>query len=133
MFSYKRLEETMNTNNITAYKLAKETGISQSSFTDWKLGKVNPSYEKIKLLADFFGVDINYFDSDYQPTEKKDTLSEVPETYFTNAEEALSFIIKQPMVAFAGGYDLSKMTDDEVVELANDIIDLLRIAAKKYR
>lgn len=133
MFKYEKLKNLMDERNVSAYKLSKATGISNSSFTDWKNERVKPSYEKIKSLADFFNVDINYFDCDYRPTEKKDTLSNLPENHFTNAEDAMKFIIKQPLIEFEGGYDLKKMTDEEIVEFTNDIIDLLKIAAKKYK
>lgn len=41
--------------------VSRETGIPQSTFTDWKNKRSNPKIEKIKKIADFFGKPIEYF------------------------------------------------------------------------
>ena len=61
MFSYKKFEALLAKNNITAYKVAKNTGIYSTLFSDWKSGKSCPKVDKIKILADYFGVCIEYF------------------------------------------------------------------------
>lgn len=61
MFSYKKLESLLVKNNITAYRLAKETGLYTPLFSEWKAGKSCPKIDKIKILADYFGVSIEYF------------------------------------------------------------------------
>lgn len=61
MFSYKKFEALLAKNNITAYKVAKNTGIYSTLFSDWKSGKSYPKVDKIKILADYFGVSIEYF------------------------------------------------------------------------
>ena len=48
-------------NNITPYTLAKETGLYSTLFYEWKSGKSCPKMDKIKILADYFGVSIEYF------------------------------------------------------------------------
>ncbi len=45
----------------TAYKVSKETGISQAVLSDWKTGRSKPKVDKLKILADYFGVPIEYF------------------------------------------------------------------------
>lgn len=46
---------------ITSYKVAKETGISTATLSDWKTGRSVPKIDKLKILADYFGVPIEYF------------------------------------------------------------------------
>lgn len=46
---------------VTDYKVAVDTGITKSTFTDWKNGRSNPKVDKLKKLADYFGVSIEYF------------------------------------------------------------------------
>ena len=46
---------------ITDYRVASDTGITKSTFTDWKRGRSKPKAEKLKILADYFGVTIEYF------------------------------------------------------------------------
>lgn len=40
--------------------VAKTTGISKSTFSDWKSGRSKPKNEKLKKIADYFGVTIKY-------------------------------------------------------------------------
>ena len=52
---------------------------------------------------------------------------------FSTPQEALSFILKQEMVADFGGYDLENMSDDEIMEMAEDIADMLKIISRKHK
>ena len=38
-----------------------DTGIMKSTFTDWERGRSKPKTEKLKILADYFGVSVDYF------------------------------------------------------------------------
>ena len=40
--------------------VAKNTGIPQSTFSDWKKGKSSPKHEKLQKIADYFGVSLDY-------------------------------------------------------------------------
>lgn len=51
----------MSKNNITSYKVAKDTKLYSALFSEWKVGKSCPKIDKIKILADYFGVSIEYF------------------------------------------------------------------------
>ena len=58
MFSYKKVQELLVKNNVTAYRVAKDTGISPVVFSDWKSGKSCPKADKLMKIADYFGVPI---------------------------------------------------------------------------
>ena len=58
---YEKFARILAENNKTAYQVAKDTGIAQSTLSDWKTGRSNPKTEKLKILADYFGVPIEYF------------------------------------------------------------------------
>ena len=58
---YEKFAELLEKNNKTAYQVSKETGIPQSVLSDWKRGRSKPKAEKLKSLADYFGVSIEYF------------------------------------------------------------------------
>ena len=45
---------------ITAYKVAKETGISTATLSSWKKGRYTPKKEKLQKIADYFGVRLEY-------------------------------------------------------------------------
>lgn len=58
---YKKFADLLYKTNKTAYQVSKDTGISQSVLSDWKTGRSNPKVDKLKTLADYFGVSIEYF------------------------------------------------------------------------
>lgn len=58
---YTKFEELLQKNNKTAYRVAKDIGISSVVFTDWKKGRSKPKVDKLQKIADYFGVTIEYF------------------------------------------------------------------------
>ena len=59
--SYKKFEELLKEKGTTTYRVSKATGISGATFSDWKSGRSSPKLDKIKMIADYFGVPIDYF------------------------------------------------------------------------
>lgn len=59
--SYKRLEVLLRSRNITAYRVSKDTGIGQSTFSDWKSGRSRPKLDKLAKIANYFNVSLEYF------------------------------------------------------------------------
>lgn len=57
---YGIFEELLKLNKTTVYKVSKATGIAPSTLSDWKNGKSVPKADKIKLIADYFGVPMEY-------------------------------------------------------------------------
>ncbi len=57
---YKIFEELLKINKTTVYRVSKDTGIAASTLSDWKNGRSTPKTEKIKLIADYFGVSLEY-------------------------------------------------------------------------
>ena len=58
---YEKFAELLDKTNKTAYHVSKDTGIGQNIFSNWKAGRSNPKADKLKILADYFGVSIEYF------------------------------------------------------------------------
>lgn len=58
---YEKFAELLDKNNKTAYQVSKDTGIAQSVLSDWKTGRSKPKVDKLKVLADYFSVNIEYF------------------------------------------------------------------------
>lgn len=58
---YEKYAELRDLKEITDYRVASDTGITKSTFTDWKTGRSKPKVDKLKILADFFGVSVEYF------------------------------------------------------------------------
>lgn len=59
---YKKFSELLSKFNKTAYQVSKDTGIAQSILSEWKSGRIKIlGADKLKILADYFGVSIEYF------------------------------------------------------------------------
>ena len=61
---YAVLEQLLKANGLTVYRLAKETGISPTTFSEWKSGRSIPKADKMKRIADYFGVSMSYMMGD---------------------------------------------------------------------
>lgn len=58
---YKKYVELRKKAKVTDYEVAKKTGISTSTLTNWKYGRYTPKVDKINALANYFGVPIEHF------------------------------------------------------------------------
>ncbi|MCM1164895.1 MAG: helix-turn-helix domain-containing protein [Lachnospiraceae bacterium] len=58
---YKNFVQLLQDNGLTAYKVSKDTGISQSTLSDWKTGRAMPKADKLLVLAHYFNVPIEFF------------------------------------------------------------------------
>lgn len=58
---YGKYCELRDKNKMTDYQVAMKTGITKSTFTDWKTGRSKPGVEKLYALAQLFKVPIEYF------------------------------------------------------------------------
>ena len=58
---YEKFVALLEKTNKTAYQVSKDTGIAENIFSYWKTGRSKPKVDKLKILADYFGVSIEYF------------------------------------------------------------------------
>lgn len=58
---YENYVKLRDEKGVTDYRVSKDTGITKSTFSDWKNGRSAPKIEKLSLLAKYFGVPIEYF------------------------------------------------------------------------
>ena len=56
--NYEVFEDLLKINKTTVYRVSKDTGIAASTFSDWKSGRSVPKLDKIKIIADYFGVSL---------------------------------------------------------------------------
>ena len=55
-----RIFQLMEKRGLSAYRVSKDTGISQASLADWRKGRSNPKIDKLQKLAAYFGVSVYY-------------------------------------------------------------------------
>lgn len=58
--SYRNFESLLKDRETTVYRVAKDTGIPASTFTDWKNGRSVPKAEKLMKIAAYFDVPLEY-------------------------------------------------------------------------
>ena len=77
---YEVFEILLQKFNVTTYQVSKATGISQSTFSNWKSRRNLIRSDNAKKIADYFGVSVEYL----MTGEEK----EGGETYYLNDETA---------------------------------------------
>lgn len=75
---YVRFEELKKKSGTTSYAVAKATGITTTTLSNWKKGKYTPKQDKLQLIADFFGVTLDYL---VNGSEKEMSFSEQSELW----------------------------------------------------
>lgn len=55
-----RIYQLMNKQGIKPTNLAKQLGLSTSTFTDWSKGKGSPSLKAVMQFSDYFNVSLDY-------------------------------------------------------------------------
>lgn len=61
---YQKYAELRNKKGVTDYEVAKNTGVSTSTLTNWKYERYTPKLDKLTKLASYFDVPIEYFIED---------------------------------------------------------------------
>lgn len=64
---YEVFEKLLEKFNVSAYRVAKETGVTTATLTSWKQGKYVPKQDKLQKIADYFGVTVDYLMTGEEP------------------------------------------------------------------
>lgn len=57
---YEIYQKLLDMNGLKSADVARATGISNMTFSDWKNGKSTPKMDKIEKIAKYFGVTTDY-------------------------------------------------------------------------
>lgn len=68
---YEVFQKLLIIKGVTAYKVAKATGISTATLTQWKHGSSTPKADKMQKIADFFDVTVDYLMTGKEPNVGK--------------------------------------------------------------
>lgn len=58
---YSKYAALRDEKGVSDYRVSAETGISRATLSEWGAGVYKPKVDKLKKLADYFGVTIEYF------------------------------------------------------------------------
>lgn len=143
---YEKFEELLAQRGITAYRVAKDTGITTATFTSWKQGKYTPKREKLQKVADYFGVSIDYFTG--STLEDKSVLPEDKPYYALTSKDELDIAVEleqmmdrlngESSLAFMGepmdeeDRELLRISLENTLRLSKEIAKK-KFTPKKYR
>lgn len=57
---YDVFEQLLQKYGVSSYKVAKDTGVTQTALSNWKSGRSTPSTKTLQKIADYFGVTVDY-------------------------------------------------------------------------
>lgn len=132
---YENIRRLRKEKGLSQEELAEKTGYTdRSSIAKIEKGDVDLPQSRIQLFADVLGVTPQYLmgftkkDKDVSSSQPAEDVLNIPA--FTTPQEAIRFVLKQPLVADYGGYDLSKMSDEDIIAFANEIAGMIQYAAR---
>ena len=126
-----RLRELRNSKDLTLEDLANILGTTKSTISRYENELRIPNSDFINAVADFFNVSTDYLlgKSDIKNPYTKEALPKE----FNSPEEAMKFILEQPTLMDYGGYSLDEMTEEEILDLANDLLFAMKLALEKRK
>ena len=98
---YEIFENLCNKNNVTPYRVCKETGLTTATISNWKAGRYTPKQDKLQKIADYFGVSLEYLTTGEEKEGEKYYLNEetaqVAQEIFENKELRALFDVQRGM------------------------------------
>ena len=104
---YEIFEKLLKEKGVKTSDVCKATGLKAPTFSDWKKGRSNPNADKLILIANYFGVTVEYLKTGKEYEEfsdenallvakiRKDTeLSKALMKYFELSEEKRKHIVE---------------------------------------
>lgn len=117
--AYDRIFEIMKERELTAYRVSKDTGISQASLADWRKGRSKPKIDKLQKLSEYFGVSISYLTGESNEIDDTQQM-QAPNGYYVDKETAeyAEMLRTRPgaRLLFSAAKDISKEDMQKAVE-----------------
>lgn len=107
---YEIFAKLLEEQGITPYRVYKETGVAQSTLSDWKNGKSTPSAEKLKKIANYLNVSVDYLITGQENCKKAPHQTEGRQS---DALNAAFFRLKKGLEP----YNISESDADFLVEV----------------
>ena len=122
---YEIFSELLQKYGVTPYKVSKETGVSQSTLSDWKRGISTPKPDKLQKIADYFGVPLTYLLTGNTSEQKKEKSSELNSRDERDIAKDLDSIIEKISTGESGpaSYNGEEL-DPEAAELFRDELEI---------
>ena len=116
---YERFNKILQEKELTAYKVAKDTGISRSTLAAWKKKEYTPKLDKLQKLANYLGVSIQYLTGESDQIDDTQQM-QAPNGYYVDKETAeyAEMLRTRPgaRLLFSAAKDISKEDMQKAVE-----------------
>ena len=119
--SYEIYAKIRDEKRLKDYTVAKMTGISQSSFSDWKSGRSEPKADKLQKIATSLGVPMEYLMTGVMPGELD------AEDMVKNDQE------KKLLLSFRGAGNLSDEEFEDLRKMFENTMDIYLSATRKKK
>ncbi|GFN37178.1 helix-turn-helix domain-containing protein [Tepidimicrobium xylanilyticum] len=133
----KKLRESYG---MTIKDLSDKSGVGQSTISEIETGKAkNPKSETLAKIANALNVTVDTllvekWDDKYNPNgELAEQVKFIESLQLGTPEQALKFILSQPNFMAYGGYNLDDLSEEEIMELANDMLLAMRLSVEKMK
>ena len=126
---YEIFEQLLQKHGVTTYQVSKATGISQSTFSNWKSRRNLLSADKATLIANYFGVSLDYLMTGKEELEKKNAYLSAKD------ERDIAKDLENIMAKLSAGEDGPASYDGEELdpEAAELFRDELEIALRRLK
>ena len=121
-----QLKTLRNKRNLSQRELGEKVGMGESTIQSYELGLRNPTMNRVKQLADFFGVSVNEMFG-----EKDAFLEEAKARYGSKGRRDAKELVEEVGALFTGG-KLSEKDRDEVYRAFTEIYFDAKQRNKKY-
>lgn len=82
---YEKFNKLLQEKGLTAYKVAKDTGVSRSTLAAWKKNEYTPKLDKLQKLANYLGVSVSYLTGE---SDEIGNTEQVQNGYYVDKETA---------------------------------------------
>lgn len=142
----KNIKYIRESKNIGVNELSRLSGVNASYISALERDeKKNPSVAILEKLANALEVsideimktdpvthdDLEKWDDNSNQVKEEVELYETGE--FKTPEAAMKFILKQPTIMGYGGFDVNKMSDEDLIEFANELLNQMKLISYKYK
>lgn len=119
---------------IGVNELSRLSGVNASYISALERNeKKNPSIEILTKLANALEITLEDIIKNTEYDEVATTTTIDNNYEFKSAQEAMKFILEQPVVMGYGGFDVKKLSDKDLIDFANDLLIQLKNLGYKYK
>ncbi|MCB2309259.1 helix-turn-helix transcriptional regulator [Clostridium estertheticum] len=129
MFRGECLSYLRKQNNMTQEDLAKKLDLKRATISNMEVDRISPPLKTLEMLAKTFNVSIYYF-LDTEDKDKKNKFPFIIPKKFHDKDDCMEYLSNREGLK---NLYLEKLTDEELIDFANEIQNYIEILSYKYK